>query len=138
MEKQIKRNKRLIAVFTIAIVILAFSYVISNSEINGALSFHRILNQKTGEPISIFGSIFLYILFWWLAGLVPTATVFNLMMLFYFFLHRKDKRLFERHYSPPYEEEFFFGGTIAFSATYLAVLILILLQISNLMIIKVF
>ncbi len=134
----IKRNKLIIATSTIALVFLIFCFILSNSEINGSLSFHYVHNQNTGEPLSLIVSIFLYILFWWFIGLVPSAAVFLFSLIVYYFLHRKDKRLLERRYHPPYEEEFYFGGKVAFISTYIAVLVLLLLQISNLVSISVF
>lgn len=134
----IKRNKIIIATSTIALVFIIFCFILSNSEINGSLSFHYVHNQNTGEPLSLLVSIFLYILFWWFIGLVPSAAVFLFSLIVYYFLHRKDKRLLERRYHPSYEEEFHFGGKVAFVSTYIAVLILLLLQISNLVSISVF
>lgn len=134
----IKRNKIIIATSTIVLVFLIFCFILSNSEINGSLSFHYVHNQNTGEPLSLIVSIFLYILFWWFIGLVPSAAVFLFSLIVYYFLHRKDKRLLERRYHPPYEEEFHFGGKVAFISTYIAVLVLLLLQISNLVMISVF
>jgi hypothetical protein len=134
----IKRNKLIIATSTIALVFLIFCLILSNSEINGSLSFHYVHNQNTGEPLSLIASIFLYILFWWFIGLVPSAAVFLFSLILYYFLHCKDKRLLERRYHPPYEEEFYLGGKVAFTSTYIAVLILLLLQISNFVSISVF
>ena len=134
----IKRNKIIIATLTIVLVLTVFLLILFNSEINGSLSFHYVHNQKTGEPLSLIVSILLYILLWWFLGSVPSAAVCLFSLLVYEFLHRKDKKLVERWYYPPYEEEYHFGAEVAFISTYTAVLILLLLQISNLVTISVF
>lgn len=134
----LKKNKIIIATSVILLVLSMFILILSRSSINGALSFHYVYNRNTGEPLSLAMSIFLYILLFWFIGLIPSSSVFLFSIMIYYFLHRKDKRLFNRNYHPTYEEEFFFGGKVAFASTYLAILILMLLQISNLVIIRVF
>lgn len=129
---QVSRNKKLITAFIVAVVLTAVCYILSNSQINGALSFHRVLNQRTGVQISIIGSVALYLLFWLFSGMVPSSTAFLMAMFFYWFLHRKDPRFFERGYIPPYEDELHFAWKVSFIVTYAAALFLILLQISNL------
>lgn len=133
-----RKNKIIIATSIILLVFTIFCLVLSNSSINGALSFHYVYNQNTGEPLSLGMSIFLYLLFFWFVGLVPFSSVFLFSLIVYFFLHRKDKRLLERRYHPPYEDEMYFGGKIAFISTYTAIFILMVLQISNLVVIRVF
>ncbi len=57
---------------------------------------------------------------------------FLFMMSVYYFLHRKDKKVFDRRYHPEYEKEFYYGGSVAFAATYIAVLHLMILHLSDL------
>lgn len=133
-----RKNKRLIATSVIILVLIAFVAILANSHLNGNFAFRYIYNRNTGEPISAIGSILLYILFWWFIGLLPSATVFLFSLILYFSLHRKDMRLLERHYHPNYESEFHFGGLIAFSATYIAIFILLVLHICSLITISLF
>lgn len=134
----IKKNKIIIATSITVLVFTVFCLILSNSSINGSLSFQYVHNQNTGEPLSLSESIFLYILFFWFLGLIPFSVVFLFSLMIYFFLHRKDKRLFERRYNPPYEEEMDFGFKVSYISTYTAIFILLILQISNLVTIKVF
>lgn len=134
----IKRNKIIIATSIIVLVFTIFCLILSNSLINGSLSFQYVHNQNTGEPLSLGTSIFLYILLFWFLGLLPVSAIHLFMFMVYFFLHRKDKRLFERGYNPPYEEEMYFGSRVVFISTYTAIFILLILQISNLVTIRVF
>lgn len=134
----IRKNKIIIATSIVILIVILFCLILSNSSINGALSFHYVYNQKTGESLSLGMSIFLYVLFFWFIGLVPFSSVFLFSLIIYCFLHRKDKRLFERKYHPSYENELYFGAKVAFISTYTAIFILMVLQISNLVTIQVF
>ena len=137
-EKSIIRNKRIILSSILIFVILIVVLILLNSRFNNDVYFHYVYNQNTGEQLSIIASLFLYLLFWWFVGLVPSACVFLFMMMIYAIIHRKDKRLFEKSYHPEYEEEFFYGGLMAFVITYLAILILMILHLFNIVTIKVF
>lgn len=137
-DRSIQKNKIIITVAVLVLVFVVVAYILLNSTINDTLYFHYVHNQNTGEPLGLIASIFLYILFWWFAGLIPSACVFLFMMCLYYFLHRKDKRIFDRYYHPKYEEEFHYGGAVSFIATYMAVFILIVLHISNIATINVF
>lgn len=137
-ERNIQKNKLIITVAVLVLVFVVMACILLNSTINDTLYFHYVHNQNTGEPLGLITSIFLYVLFWWFAGLVPSACVFLFAMCLYFFLHRKDKKLLDRSYHPKYEEEFHYGGTVAFIATYIAVLVLMVLHISNFATINVF
>lgn len=137
-ERSIQKNKIIITVAVLVLVFVVVACILLNSTTNDTLYFHYVHNQNTGEPLSLIASIFLYILFWWFIGLVPSASVFLFMMCLYYFLHRKDKRILDRYYHPKYEEEFYYGGTVSFAATYIAILILMILHISNIATINVF
>lgn len=137
-EKIIHKNKIIITVAVLLLVFVIMACILLNSTTNDTLYFHYIYNQNTGKQLGLITSIFLYILFWWFAGLVPSACVFLFTLHLYFFLHRQDKRLFDRYYHPKYEEEFYYGGAVAFIATYVAIFILIVLHISNIATINVF
>lgn len=130
-ERNIQKNKLIITIAVLVLVFVIVAYILLNSRINDTLYFHYVHNQNTGEPLGLIASILLYILFWWFAGLIPSACVFLFAMCLYFFLHRKDKKLLDRCYHPKYEEEFHYGGMVAFIATYIAVLVLMVLHISN-------
>lgn len=130
-ENSIQKNKRILLIATITYVSLLSLLFLINCSFNNEIQFVFINNQNTGEPIGAIGSIFLYILLWGIAGLIPSAMVFFLMLLTYSFLHRKDPRFSRRFYHPPYEEEYLYGGKIAFTSTYIAVGILIVLQMFN-------
>lgn len=138
MDSMIKRNKIILSTLIIAVVISSFCLILFNSSINGNLSFRHIINNNTGEPVPLLESVFLYILLFWIAGIVPSSAVCIFSFYIYLFLHRKDKRLFERRYHPPYEEELYFGAKVAFESTYIATFILMILHISGLFTIRVF
>ena len=135
--QEVKRNKKILGIFAICLVSIIFFAILKNSSYNGTFSFHYVYNQNTGEPISFIGSIFLYFLLWFVLGLVPSSVVFLCTSTLFFFLHKKDKQLFQSRYSPPYQDEFYFGGFISLSSTYIAVLMLMFLHISNIFTIKV-
>ena len=137
-DRSIQKNKLIITVAILVLVFIVVAYILLNSTVNDTLYFHYVYNQNTGEPLGLIASIFLYILFWWFAGLIPSACVFLFALCLYYFLHRKDKRLFDRCYHPKYEEEFHYGGAVAFMATYVAVFILLVMHISNIATINLF
>lgn len=128
----IRRNKIIIATAAITLVAVIFCWILTHSSFNGTFSFHCVHNQNTGEPLSIWTSIMLYILLFLFLGMVPSGVVMLFVELIYVFLHIKDKHLFRRRYHPPYEEEFYFGASVAFKAVYIAIFILMILHISNL------
>lgn len=133
-----KKNKAIIGVSVIALVVVVFIVILLNSQYNGTFAFHYINNLNTGRPLSAFVSVLLYILLWWVISLIPAASVALFSLVLYFILHRKDKRLLQHNYHPPYESEHYWGARIAFFSTYVAVLMLMILQISNLVSINVF
>ena len=137
-EKSIVKNKRIILSSIVIFVALIVILILLNSSLNSDVYFHYVYNQNTGARLSIITSLFLYFLFWWFAGFVPSAVVFLFMMSVYYFLHRKDKKVFDRGYHPEYEEEFYYGGSVAFVATYIVVLFLMILHLSNLVTINIF
>lgn len=137
-ERSIYKNKLILTVSVLVLVFSAVACILLNSTTNDSIYFHYLHNQNTGEPLGLVASIFLYALFWWFAGLIPSSCVSLFALCVYYFLHRKDKRLFERSYHPKYEEEFHYGGAVAFISTYAAILILMVLHISNIATINVF
>jgi len=137
-DKSIIKNKRIILSSILIFVTLIVVLLLLNSRFNNDVYFHYVYNQNTGEQLSVITSLLLYLLFLWFVGLVPSACVFLFMMMVYAIIHRKDKRLFEKSYHPNYEEEFFYGGLMAFVVTYSAVLVLMILHLSNIATIKVF
>ena len=58
----IRRNKIIIATAAITLVAVIFCWILTHSSFNGTFSFHCVHNQNTGEPLSIWTSIMLYIL----------------------------------------------------------------------------
>ena len=137
-DKSIIKNKRIILSSILIFVTLIVVLILLNSRFNNDIYFHYVYNQNTGEQSSIITSLFLYLLFLWFVGLVPSACVLLFMMMVYAIIHRKDKRLFEKSYHPKHEEEFFYGGLMAFVVTYSAILVLMILHLSNIATIKVF
>lgn len=133
-----RKNRAIIGISVIALVVVVFIVTLLNSQYNGTFAFHYIHNLNTGRPMSAFVSVLLYILLWWVMGLIPAASVALFSLVLYFILHRKDKRLLQSNYHPPFESEHYWGARIAFISTYVAVLILMILQISNLVSIRVF
>lgn len=137
-DKSIIKNKRIILISILIFVTFIVVLILLNSRFNDDVYFHYVYNQNTGEQLSIITSLFLYLLFWWFVGGIPSACVFLFMATIYAIIHRKDKRLFEKSYHPKYEEELFYGGQMAFAVTYLAVLVLMILHLSNIATIRVF
>lgn len=135
MEDNIRKNKIIITVAVLSVVIIAFFSIALSGNFSGELEFQIINNQKTGEPLGVFMSLFIYVLMWLLFGLIPSAAIMLFSMLVYAFLHRKDPNLFKKGYSPKYEEEFEYAGKLSFCSTYAATFILILLQASGLLVI---
>lgn len=136
--KNIHKNKLIITVAVLVLVFAVMAYILLNSTTNDTLYFHYIHNQNTGESLGLIASILLYILFWWFVGLVPSSSVFLFVLCLYYFLHRKDKRILDRYYHPKYEEEFYYGGLLSLAATYIAILVLMILHISNIITINAF
>lgn len=137
-EQMIKKNKIIITIAILFLIITSVIYILLNSTINDTLCFHYIHNQNTGEQIGLITSILLYLIFWWFIGLIPSSGVFLFSLCLYYFFHRKDKRLFERSYQPKYKEEIYYAWTVAYRATYIAILILMALHISNIATINMF
>jgi hypothetical protein len=128
-EKNIQKNKRIIKSFVISVVGILFSYVLIKSSPGEGPDFHYIGQQILHDPLFFLAGVVGFLLLWFcIVGGIPAASVFLLMLCFYFFLHRKDPKLLERNYHPKYEEEFHYGGKIALIYTYLATLILMLLN----------
>ena len=137
-ERSIRKNKIIITVAVFVLDFVNVVFVLMNSTVNDTLYFHYVHNQSTGEPLGLILSIFLYILFWWLAGLILSGWVCVCTICLYYFLHRKDKRISERYYSPKYEEELYYGVELSFRVTYVVAFILILLHISNIVTVNMF
>lgn len=127
MKDNIRKNKLIITVAVLLVVIIAFFSIALSGNFSGTLEFKILNNQETGEPLGVLASLFLYVLMLLLFGLVPSSCVFLFAMLVYFFLHRKDPNLFKKGYSPKYEEEFEYAGKLSFCSTYAATFMLILL-----------
>ena len=135
MEDNIRKNKYIITIAVLSVVVIASLSIALSGDFRGELDFQIINNQKTGEPLGVFMSLFIYVLMWLLFGLIPSSCVMLFAMLVCFFLHRKDPNLFKKGYSPSYEEEFEYAEKISLCSTYAATLFLILLQASGLLII---
>lgn len=119
----IKRNKIIIAIFTISLVIAYAVKTIINSEYVGAVSFRYFYNQTTSQPMTILSCIFLYILGGIFVGVVPSGIICVFMIFLYMLLNSKDKNFLKRHYSPKYSEELYFGARQAFLGVYAVVLV---------------
>ena len=104
MEDNIRRNRIIITVAVLSVVIIAFFSIVLSGDFCRELEFQIIDNPKTGEPLGVFMSLFVYVLMCILFGLVPSSCVMLFAMLVYFFLHRKDQNLFKKGYSPKHEE----------------------------------
>lgn len=139
-ERSRQRNILIITIADLVFVFIIVGYILLNSTLNNEpLCFHYVQNGQTGEPLGLLMSVFLYILFWFfIVGGIPSAIVFLFSQGVYVFLHRKDEKLFDSHYHPVYETEYFYGGLVAFSSSYLAALILLILHISNIATINIF
>ena len=135
MEDNTRNNKTIITVAVLSVVVIVALSIALSGDFNGNLEFQIISNQKTGEPLGVCMSLFVYLLMWLLFGLVPSACVMLFSMLVCFFLHRKDPNLFKKGYAPSYEEEFEYAGKLSLCTTYVATLFLIFLQASGLLII---
>ncbi len=75
-EKDIVKNKRIILSSIVIFVTLIVILILLSSNFNSEIYFHYVYNQNTGARLSIITSLFLYLLFWWFAGLVLSAVVF--------------------------------------------------------------
>lgn len=135
MEDNIRKNKIIITVAVLSVVIIAFFSIALSGDFSGEFEFQILNNQKTGEPLGAFMSLFIYLLMWLLFGLIPSAAIMLFSMLVYAFLHRKDPNLFKRGHTSKHEEEFEYAGKLSLCSTYAATLLLILLQASGLLII---
>ena len=131
MEDNICKNKIIITIAVLSVVVIVALSIALSGAWNGNLEFQIIRNQKTGEPLGVCMSLFVYLLMWLLFGLVPSACVMLFAMLVYFILHRKDPNLFKKGHAPSYEEEFEYAGKLSLCATYVATLFLIFLQASG-------
>ena len=130
-EKSIYKNKIILTIFILVFVFIMVAFVLLNSTANDTFQFHYIHNRNTGEAIGLVASILLYLLFSYLIMMIPFCVVFLFSLYLYFFLHRKDKRVWSRSYCPKYEDELHYAGSVSFAATYIAVLVLMALHITN-------
>lgn len=137
-ERSIHKNKLILTIFVFTLVCGAFSYVLLTSTLNSEFYFRRMINLNTGEPLSILASIFLYILFGWFVGLVPSSAAVVFSLLAYCFLHRKDPRFFEKGYDPIYSQEYHYAAQLAIIVTYVATTLLLILHIFNVITIHLF
>lgn len=137
-ERSIQKNKFIITISVLVLIFVVMAYILQNSTVNDTLYFHHVYNQNTGEPFRIIDSILVYILLWFVVGLIPCACMMLFVLCLYCFLHRKDKQFFDRRYCPIYEEECDYGWKFAQISTYVAVLILMVLHISNAVTINAF
>lgn len=135
-DHSIKKHIKIIALVEIAVVLAIMLYTISESQYIGEIEFRYMYNQNTGERLSAITSIFIYIFYWFVLGMIPFAVVFLVGLTVYFIIHRKDKNLLDRSYLPPYKIEFDIGGLIAFLAVFLSQFILVILHVSGLFYIK--
>lgn len=135
MEDNIRKNKTIITVAVLSVVIIVFFLIVLSGDFSGQLEFQIINNQKNAESLGVFMSLFIYVLMGLLFGLIPSAAIMLFSMLVYVFLHRKDSNLLKKEYFPKYEKEFEYAGKLSLCSTYAATFILILLQASGLLII---
>lgn len=75
-DKSIQKNKRIITIAVLIFVFSAVGYILLNSTLNDTMYFHYICNQRTGEPMSLVGSVLLYLLFGFVLGLIPFSITF--------------------------------------------------------------
>lgn len=136
-DNSIQKNKRIITIAVLIFVFSAVGYILLNSTLNDTIYFHYIYNQRTGEPMSLIGSILLYLLFGFVLGLIPFSITFLFSLCLYFFLHRKETNFYYNDH-PKHEEEYFYGGYVALLSTYAAVYVLLILHISNIATIHIF
>ena len=114
-----KARKSFIMIAVLLLVGSFFCYILLKSELNSELFFHYTYNQRTGEKHSFVESIFIYFLFWWVIGLIPSAIVFLFALLLHFLLMGNDG------------DSFFTIGLICFVSVYTAIFILMFLHITN-------
>lgn len=129
MEKEelnIQRNKIIITIFVLTIILLAFSCVMLHSEPNEGVNFRHIYNNYTGEKLSVLGSILCYLFVWCVLGILPGGATAVLTMCLYLLLHRKDENLLDRHYHPEYECEIEYGIKLSLATGYAAMFLVIL------------
>lgn len=127
------RHKIILSIFAIVPVFILFSVILLDSELkNERIYFHYIHNQRTGEPLGLLFSVFLYILYGWIMGMVPCAISFLSMLTVSSFLHRKNIHRVNS------DDATRFAGIVSFAATNIAVAILLFLHVSNIATIEVF
>lgn len=120
-----KKNKTIITAAILILVgyILICTILISTK--NDVLYFHYINNPFTEETFNLLTSILIYISLWGVIGLISSFCVFQVVKCLCNHLHRKDYK--------NYEEELRYGRIVSFVATYTLILIIMVLNISNIM-----
>lgn len=127
-----KRRKIFIAIVW-GFLILGIISSLSASEYNGEFSLHRVLNQRTQEPTSIFESILAYIFLCWIISLAPQcALILCVLMPACFILKHWDFNNKNKPVDEYVEDDVDFLFGLIFGHSYIAVLILIIIQISGL------
>lgn len=123
--RKVNREKIVVLVLILSVQWFAIGYVLLRGNFNQTTYFHYI-GDSVGVG-SFLKSIFLYFLLWWISGLVPSASMFLLMEITLFCIHRKS----DLRSNKVFNSVFTFGGCVAFISTYVEMLMLMVLQISN-------
>ena len=135
-KKKIRRNKAILSAFVLAILFVAFSYILLISSFDGNLSFRRALHGETGEPLSVISSIMIYLVWLLILGMLPGCALAVLCMGPYALIHRKDYDAFKS--TSIYSEEIEFAIGLSVASGYAATFILILLHASGLATIRLY
>ena len=130
-EKNISRNKKIILIAEIVLLIIPIVILVAKSTGSAPVHFNQVTNGNTGEPIGVIGSIFLHLLTWGLVGGLLSCVMCLVVELIYTFLHIKDKNTWARFNPPKHEEELFYGFGISFFTSYVATFVVMILIVFN-------
>ena len=125
-DRILTRNKRIAIISAIALSLLFMVCILFHSEPNDTIYFHFVHDRNTGESLGWFVSVFLYILLWWVIGMLPAGWNSILILILYMLLYPKNTQLRDKHFDVAY-----YGGWTALCSTYGAVLVLMILHLSN-------
>lgn len=109
-----KRNEKKIATRVIILVAVFSILYLFTCDWNDEIYFHYAINQRTGEPIGFIGSIIIYAVMWGLLGLIISPSITLISMLTFRHINKNAFNVF-----------------VPSKVTYIAVLILIILHVSN-------
>ena len=126
--KLIERNKKIITVFVVLLMVFFFVCALLCSDFNGTLSFQYIKNGNTGELNGFFASMICYMFAWGIFGMIPGSCGAYFAFILYLVLYRKDEK---RQKSPKYESISHYGAWLSIFSGYVVVLLLLILHISG-------